>query len=46
MMNKHFFKILVLFIGMILVGVVGLFIANYLEESKTNAGASGSHSLL
>jgi len=32
MVTKHFFKVLVIFMGMIILGIVGVFLANYLAK--------------
>jgi hypothetical protein len=34
MITKHFFKILVLFIGMITLGLLGVFLVNYFDLAK------------
>lgn len=34
MLTKHFFKILTLFAGMIVLGLLGVFLASYLEEKN------------
>ena len=39
---KHFFKTLVLFVGMILLGLVGMFLVNHygLKSTENSTGAS------
>ncbi|MEX2052379.1 MAG: hypothetical protein WD991_01630 [Candidatus Paceibacterota bacterium] len=37
MINKHFFKSLILFAGMILLGMVGVFVVNYFDTEKPEA---------
>ncbi len=32
MLNRHFFKTLVLFTGMILLGLIGIFLVSYFDE--------------
>lgn len=37
MMNKHFFKTLLLFAGMILLGFVGISLVSYFDEKQKEA---------
>ena len=39
MANKHFFKTLLIFSGMILVGLLGVYLINYFDEGGTVTGA-------
>ncbi|MBP9772391.1 MAG: hypothetical protein KBD26_01010 [Candidatus Pacebacteria bacterium] len=41
MFSRHFFRMLIALIGMILLGFLGIFLANQYEKSKTGSqGAS------
>jgi hypothetical protein len=33
MVNKHFFKILIIFTGMIVVGLIAVFVVSYFDKS-------------
>jgi len=33
MLNKHFFKILLIFAGMIILGLIGVFLASYFDKT-------------
>jgi len=38
MFNKHFFKILVVFVGMLLLGIIFLFAINQWSDTSENPG--------
>lgn len=38
-MTKHFFKIFSVFLGMIIIGLIGVFVVNYLDDRATDATA-------
>jgi hypothetical protein len=40
--NKHFFKTLVMFTGMIIVGLLGIFLVSYFDEQKAGGGGEVS----
>ncbi len=42
MVTKHFFKILILFTGMIAVGLLGIFLVSHYREGATQANVAGS----
>lgn len=37
MVTKHFFKILMIFTVMIILGLLGVFVVNYLDQKATQA---------
>lgn len=41
MSTKHFFKILTLFTTMIVLGLIGVFVANYFENGKMQTTSAG-----
>ncbi|MFA6524266.1 MAG: hypothetical protein WC264_02740 [Candidatus Paceibacterota bacterium] len=34
MITKHFFKILIIFIGIIIIGLIGVFLVGYFDDGK------------
>jgi len=36
-MTKHFFKVLTIFTAMIILGLLGVFVINYLDQKATQA---------
>jgi len=34
MLNKHFFKILIIFAGMIILGLIGILLVSYFDKSE------------
>lgn len=42
MVTKHFFKVLILFTGMILVGLLGVFLVSHFREGATQANVTES----
>ncbi|MDQ3075568.1 MAG: hypothetical protein M3Q34_00355 [bacterium] len=45
MVNKHFFKTLIMFTGMIIVGLLGIFLVSYFDVGSEEADTEDTASL-
>ena len=42
MINKHFFKTLILFVGIIMIGLLGIFLVSYFGIAEPEAGTEAN----